>query len=98
MLRETHLLTDTQVGTAIPFSMSLPLNSLATDLQAAAWVRRCKWAQEVGGFQKKRAAAAARSLVDHGVPLVAQVHDFGSGLAGLDNSGQSICTHGTRPG
>jgi hypothetical protein len=29
----SHLLTEMQVGTAMPFSMSLPLNSLATPLR-----------------------------------------------------------------
>jgi hypothetical protein len=80
------------VGTAMPFSMSLPLNSLATPLRAP----RSDPVNSPAPQQQEAAAQPqsshwAHSLVQQAVALLGHVHQLGAGLACLDDGRQGSC-------
>ncbi len=101
------LLTETLVGNATPFSTLAPcfllLKTDAHSLQCATRVpvgtpRAIRGAQSQGGDPlfcwappSPRAALQEPALVDHSVADVADVHDLGAILAGLDHGGDGFC-------
>ena len=76
----------------MPFSMSLPLNSLATPLRAP----RSDPVNNPAPQQQEAAAQPqsshwAHSLVQQAVALLGHVHQLGAGLACLDDGRQGSC-------